>query len=84
MREYTAGIAGVHTYGRGEGTRSRAASSGNRKAGLADPFFFFALRVSERQKSRSDTCTNFFAIWPFSSFFPTFMPLTVSFQKMDP
>lgn len=52
MREYTAGIAGVHTYGRGEGTRSRAASSGNRPEGL----FFFALRVSERQKSRSDTC----------------------------
>lgn len=50
MREYTAGIAGVHTYGRGEGTRSRAASSGNRKA------FFFCIEVSERQKSRSDTC----------------------------
>jgi hypothetical protein len=27
---------------------------------------------------------NFFAIWPFSGFFPTIMPLTVSFQKMDP
>lgn len=53
MREYTAGIAGVHTYGRGEGTRSRAASSGNRK-----PFFFCIEGdwVSERQKSRSDTC----------------------------
>mgnify|MGYP004563034593 CR=1 FL=1 len=27
---------------------------------------------------------NFFAIWPFSGFFPTIMPLAVSFQKMDP
>jgi hypothetical protein len=28
--------------------------------------------------------TNFFANWPFSSFFCTIMPLAVSFQKMDP
>jgi hypothetical protein len=28
--------------------------------------------------------TNFFANWPFSGFFPTNTPLTVSFQKMDP
>jgi hypothetical protein len=27
---------------------------------------------------------NFFANWPFSGFFPTIMPLAVSFQKMDP
>jgi hypothetical protein len=27
---------------------------------------------------------NFFANWPFSRFFSTFMPLAVSFQKMDP
>jgi hypothetical protein len=40
------------------------------------------------QHNTSDTSlagrANFFANWPFSGFFPTNTPLTVSFQKMDP
>jgi hypothetical protein len=54
MREYTAGIAGVHTRtaeGRALDREQLAAETGR--------LFFFCIEgdwVSERQKSRSDTC----------------------------
>jgi hypothetical protein len=46
---------------------------------------FLGLSRTGRPECTPIVCgPNFFANWPFSGFFLTIMPLTVSFQKMDP